>query len=275
MARAPAVADFAGGRYDHDVIHVSGAACVFVCVSTECLPDMPLANAMERLSELEFTAVELDVRAGGGHLDPAAVAADPEAAIAACSDLQRLRPVAVSFAAPETPEMYDHFTACCRLAKSLGVVTMVVESSELGTPFNGEIERLRKLVAIASGLGSVVGVITAAGRMTQDAETTASLCRNVPGLGVTLDPSHFIYGHKKPASWESILKYVCHVHLRDSKADAFQVRIGQGNVEYGKLVAQLERVGYKRALCAHMPPLEGVDQVAELRKMRLLLESLL
>ena len=33
--------------------------------------------------------------------------------------------------------------------------------------------------------------------------------------------------------------------------------------------------GYKRALCAHMPPLEGVDQVAELRKMRLLLESLL
>ena len=248
---------------------------MFVCVSTECLPDMPLANAMERLAELEFTAVELDVRAGGGHLDPAAVAADPDAAIAACSDLQRLRPVAVSFAAPETPEMYDHFAACCRLAKSLGVVTMVVESSELGTPFNGEIERLRKLVAIASGLGAVVGVITAAGRMTQDAETTASLCRNVPGLGVTLDPSHFICGHKKPASWESILKYVCHVHLRDSKADAFQVRIGQGNVEYGKLVAQLERVGYKRGLCAHMPPLEGVDQVAELRKMRLLLESLL
>ncbi len=248
---------------------------MFVCVSTESLPDMPLANAMERLAELEFTAVELDVRADGGHLDPAAVAADPEAAIAACSDLQRLRPVAVSFAAPETPEMYDHFSACCKLAKSLGVVTMVVESSELGTPFNGEIERLRKLVAIASGLGSVVGVKTSAGRMTQDAETTASLCRNVPGLGVTLDPSHFIYGHKKPASWESILKYVCHVHLRDTKPDTFQVRIGQGDVEYGKLVAQLERVGYKRALCAHLPPMEGVDQVAELRKMRLLLESLL
>ena len=53
------------------------------------------------------------------------------------------------------------------------------------------------------------------------------------------------------------------------------MRVGQGCVEYGKIVAQLERVGYKRALCAHMPPLENVDQVAELRKMRLLLESLL
>jgi sugar phosphate isomerase/epimerase len=248
---------------------------VFVCVSTECLPDMPLAAAMERLAELEFTAVEIDIREGGGHLEPAAVAADPEAAIAACSDLQRLRPVAVSFAAPESQRVYDHFEACCRLAKSLGVVTMVVESSELGTPFNGEIERLRKLVAIAASFGGIVAVKTAADRMTQDAETTASLCRNVPGLAVTLDPSHSIYGLKKPASWEPLLKYVAHVYLRDTKPDAFQVRIGQGNVEYGKLVAQLQRVGYTRALCAHMPPLEGVDQVAELRKMRLLLESLL
>ena len=152
---------------------------------------------------------------------------------------------------------------------------MVVESSELGTPFNGEIERLRAMVAIATSLDAVVGVKTAAGRMTQDAETTASLCRNVPGLRVTFDPSHFIYGHKKPASWERILEYVCHVHLRDTKPDAFQVRIGQGNVEYSKIFSQLERVGYKRAVSVHLPPLPNVDQVAELRKMRLLLESLL
>ncbi len=248
---------------------------MFVCVSTECLPHMPLKAAMERLAELEFTAVELDVHETGGHLLPAEVAADPEAAIAACSDLQRLRPVAVSFAASDSPVFFDHFDACCRLAKSLGVVTMVVEASEPGTPFNVEIERLQKLVTIAAKLGAVVAVKTTADRMTKDAETTASLCRNVPGLGVTLDPSHFIYGMKKATSWESILKYVMHVHLRDTKPDIFQVRIGQGGVEYGKIMAQLERLGYARAICAHMAPIEGVDQVAELRKMRLLLESLL
>ena len=237
---------------------------MIVSVSTECFPELPLANAMERLAELEYTAVEIDVHEHGGHLQPAQVAASPELAIRECSDLQRLRPVAVSFAAADCPTMYDQFESCCRLAKSLGVVTMVVESSELGTPFN-----------IAAGLDAIVGVKTEAGRMTQDAETTASLCRNVPGLWVTLDPSHFIFGHKKMASWESILKYVCHVHLRDTKQDTFQVRIGQGSVEYGKLFNQLERVGYKRALSVHLPPLPNVDQVAELRKMRLLLESLL
>jgi len=248
---------------------------VIVCVSTECFPDLPLAAAMERLAELEYSAVEIDVHESGGHLHPVEVAAQPDAAVKACSDLQRLRPVAVSFAAAETPATDGLFAAACKLAKSLGVVTMVVESSELGTPFNGEIERLRRMVAIAATLDAVVAVKTSAGRMTQDAETTASLCRNVPGLGVTLDPSHFIFGHKKAASWEPILKYVRHVHLRDTKPDVPQVRIGQGGVEYGRLVGQLERVGYDRALCAHMPPLPGVDQGAELRKMRLLLESLL
>lgn len=248
---------------------------MFVCVSTECFPDMPLDKAMERLAELEFTAVEIDVHEQGGHLQPSQVAADPDAAIAACSDLQRLRPVAVSFSASDSPAYYDLFSATCKLAKTLGVVTMVVDASELGTPFNGEIERLRKLVAIAHDLGEVVAVRTMAGRMTQDAETTASLCRNVPGLGVTLDPSQFIFGAKKAASWEPIIKYVAHVHLRDTKPEVEQVRIGQGNVEYGKIVNQLNRVGYTRALCAHMPPMDDVDQVGELRKMRLLLESLL
>jgi sugar phosphate isomerase/epimerase len=247
---------------------------VFVCVSTECFPDLPLDQAMERLAELEYTAVELDVHEGGSHLQPADVLADPEAAVAACSDLQRLRPVALSFAAPEDAMLYEKFDACCRLAKTLGIVTLVVESSELGTPFNGEIERLRKFVAIAASYGMLVGVKTAAERMTQDVETTASLCRNVPGLGVTFDPSYSIYGQKKPVSWDSILPNVCHVHLRDTKADAFQVRVGQGSVEYGRIVAQLSRVGYKRALGVHLPPLEGVDQVSELRKMRLLLETL-
>jgi len=248
---------------------------VFVCVSTECFPDRPLARAMEQLAELEFTAVEIDIHEQGGHLRPGEVVSNPESAIADCSDLQRLRPVAISFSAPETPDLYDRFTACCRLAKSLGVVTIVVDASELGTPFNGEIERLRRMVSIAAGLGVLVGVKTTAGRMTQDPETTSSLCRNVPGLGITLDPSHFIFGQKKIVSWEPILKYVFHVHLRDTKPDSFQVRVGQGGVEYGKLVNQLERVGYKRALCVHLAPLEGVDSIAELRKMRLLLESLL
>jgi sugar phosphate isomerase/epimerase len=53
------------------------------------------------------------------------------------------------------------------------------------------------------------------------------------------------------------------------------VRVGQGEIDYGKLLAQLDKVGYNRALTVHMSPLEDFDHRAEMRKMRLLLESLL
>ena len=82
---------------------------MFVSVSTECLPDLSLEKAMERLAELEFVAVELDVHEQGGHLKPGLVAADPEAAIEHCSDLQRLRPIAISFSSPDAPDFFDRW----------------------------------------------------------------------------------------------------------------------------------------------------------------------
>ncbi|MBT4159121.1 MAG: sugar phosphate isomerase/epimerase, partial [Planctomycetaceae bacterium] len=42
-------------------------------MSTECYPNLPLDQAMERLAELEFTAVEIDIHEGGTHLQPADV----------------------------------------------------------------------------------------------------------------------------------------------------------------------------------------------------------
>ena len=111
--------------------------------------------------------------------------------------------------------------------------------------------------------------------MTQDPDTTVVMCKNVKGLGVTLDPSHFIYGPHQGASYEQVMQYVYHVHLRDTSKQSLHVRVGQGEVEYGRLVAQLARFKYHRALSVNMPPLEGIDHYAEMRKMRLLLESLL
>jgi hypothetical protein len=65
------------------------------------------------------------------------------------------------------------------------------------------------------------------------------------------------------------------VRLRDTSKSQFQVRVGQGEVEYGRLVTQLNTFNYRRALCVDLAPLPDVDQNAEMRKMRLLLESLL
>ncbi len=144
-----------------------------------------------------------------------------------------------------------------------------------GKEHDAEVERLRQLVAIASVEGVLVGLHTEAGRMTEDPSTTVVLCDNVKGLGVTLDPSHYIYGPQGRANYEQVMKHTHHVRLRDTTKDQLQVRVGQGEVEYGKLVAQLGKYRYNHALCVDIHPTPDVDQLAELRKMRLLLESLL
>jgi sugar phosphate isomerase/epimerase len=251
---------------------------VFVAASSECFPSLPLNESLERLVDLEFTSVEIGIRESGSQLRPSQVHADLDAAILACRETHRLTPVAyvVDIDAPE-PLYYEQFSSCCKLAKATKVVSITVRCGELGTPFNAEVERLRELVRIGSLAGVRVSIKTEVGRISQDPVTAVVLCDNVKGLGITLDPSHFIIGPHGDAPYDPVMKYVCHVQLRDTTKTQLQVRIGQGQIEYGRLATQLAKVNYNRALCVNIVemPETGVDHLAEMRKMRLLLESLL
>jgi sugar phosphate isomerase/epimerase len=170
---------------------------------------------------------------------------------------------------------YEQFGAVCKLAKATKVVTITMPSCELGTPFNEEVERLRKLVALATQEGVRVSIKSQVGRLSEDPDTVVVLCDNCKGLGLTLDPSHYICGPHSNKNIEKLMKYVYHVHLRDTSKKQLQVRVGQGEVEYGRLITQLERVKYNRALSVNITEMPEVDHSSELRKLRLLLESLL
>src|SRR5690606_8670957 len=130
-----------------------------------------------------------------GWMKPSEVAADLERAIGVCGDIHRMHVAALSIEIEATgDEYYKQFAACCKLAKAIKVVTLVVPSSELGTPFNEEIERLKNMVALASLEAAVVAMKTTIGCMSQDPDTAAVICDNVKGLGLALDPSHYIAG---------------------------------------------------------------------------------
>jgi len=250
---------------------------VFVAATSRCFANLPLDAALLRLVDLEFSYVEIMIHETGGHLKPSGVLNDLEGAIHTCRQTHRLTPIAYSIdiETPDEEEYYRQFAACCKLAKATKVITLVIRSSELGTPFNAEVERLREMVAIASREEAVVGLLTETGRMTQDPDTTKVLCDNVKGLGVALDPSHFIYGPLQGGNYDQLFDYVLHVRLRDTTKDTLQVRVGQGLVEYGRLVTQLISFKYNRALCVDILPIPDVEQNPEIRKIRLLLESLL
>jgi sugar phosphate isomerase/epimerase len=252
-------------------------ASVFVCASTDCFPDLPKDEVLPTLVDLEFTAVELPIRNDArAWCTPELVAESLEKAVEAFRDTHRLT-IAALVVEPngDKATYYGQFAACCKLAKALKVVPLIVPAAELGTPFNEEIERLRELVKIASLEGCQVAMRTEIGCMSEDPDTAVVLCNNVKGLGLCLDPSHYIAGPRQGRDFSKVMPYVYHVRLRDSTKSKLHVRVGQGEVDYGKLLSQLEKVGYNRALSVHMPPLAGHDHRAEMRKIRLLLDSLL
>lgn len=247
-----------------------------VAASLACLPELPLEGSIDLLADLEFTMIEIDIHESGGHFKPSELIADPDTALQRIRFSHRLDISSYSIELASTGEQhYADFKEICRFAKASKVVTLTVPSAELGTPFNEEVEHLQKLVEIAETEGARVGVRSELGRLSEDPDTLMVLCNNVHGLGITLDPSVYIVGPAYNKSLDRIMKYVYHVHLRDSKRGQFQVSVGQGEVDYGKLINQLERENYDRAMSVHIAPMEGVDHRVELRKLRRLLESLL
>ena len=249
---------------------------MYVAASTTCFPDLSLDDAIEKLFDLEYTAVEIEIREGG-HLDPQLILNNFNEAVGVCQTTRRLdvSSYLVDLSA-EGEAYFEQFEACCKLAKATQVVTLVVPSAELGTPFNEEVEKFKRLVEIAAKQGVRVGMKSEHGRLSGDPDTVQVICNHIDGLGIGYDPSHYIYqSSHKESDLDKLVQYAIHIYLRDTSENELQVRVGQGVVDYGKLVNQLGKRNYAQALCVHITPQEGIDHMAEMRKIRLLLESLL
>ena len=249
---------------------------MIVSASTDCFQELPIPDIFEKLADLEYPAVEISLRDGHAQLSPEKILEDVERAAAMARDTHRLGITGYSAEIGARGEAhYEQFAAICQLAKATKVASITVPSGELGTPFNEEVEHLRRLVAIAHLESVVVSIRSQIGCLSEDPDTAVVLCDNVKGLGVTLDPSHYICEPNTNRNFDKLVKYTYNVHLRDTSRTQLQVRVGQGEVDYGKLINLLRRQGYERGLCVNIRRLPDVDHDAEMRKLRLLLESMI
>lgn len=249
---------------------------MFVAVSTRNFVDLSFEDACAQVSDLEFDRIELwfDDRGRADHLRVADVATDAEAFVTRYREATRLTPAAITLAHDVSP---DALGGISKIAKRLRIAQVSLPASDLGTPFNAEIERLRSLVSIAAQDGVRMAIRTQRGTLTEDPHTAIELCQAVPGLGITLDPSHYMRTASPERAMDLVMPYVYHILLRDSTADSLQVQVGLGELDYGRLISQLRRVNYTRALSIELLPdmLGDLQRPLELRKMRMLLESLL
>jgi sugar phosphate isomerase/epimerase len=255
-------------------------ADVFVACSTLCFGRHPLDQALRIIGELGFSKVDVALREEGPHLRPSQVAADVAAAAHRIRSGPSLAPAAfdVDIQAGTEADFHQHLRAVCRLARLTTVPLLTLPAAATGTGVHAEVARLTGLVHLAESEGVVLCVATRIGTLTEHPETAVELCQRVPGLGLTLDPSHYIAGPNQGKNYDPVFPHVRHVHLRDTGrvAGQFQVRVGQGEVEYGRIVAQLARYNYDRLLTVaiHDIPDAPFAMEPEVRKLKYLLESL-
>lgn len=247
---------------------------MFVCASSRSLHDFSLPEACQRLEDLGFNSIELWFDSRGPQVDPVGVATDPDGFVAGFREQTRLVPVAFRLTEHVSDEV---FTGICKTAKAMRVSQITVPASPKGTPFNEEIDRLGKMVASARKEGVRVSIKSEFETLTEDPHTSVELCQAIKSLGVSFDPSYYMKGTNGEQILELISPYAFHVYLRDSSPNEIQVPVGLGEVDYGRILAQLEKNNYDRALCADLLPDQSSIEARslELRKLLMLLESLL
>jgi sugar phosphate isomerase/epimerase len=232
------------------------------------------------IGELEFSKVDVAIHEQGAHLRPSEVATDIGLAAQRIRIGPSLSPAAfsVEIGTTEPHEYVRQLRAICRLARLSAVSTLTIPAATVGCGLDAEIKRLRALVRLVEAEGLVLTVVTRTGTLTETPAGAVELCQRVPGLGLTLDPSHYINGPHQGGSYDEVFPYVRHVHLRDTgrAPGKFQVRVGQGEIEYGRIISHLERQRYDRLLSVAIHDIADAPfaMETEVRKLKFLLESL-
>jgi sugar phosphate isomerase/epimerase len=254
---------------------------VYVACSTLCFARYPLERALRTIGELEFSKLDVALHEHGPHLRPSEVLADIGLAAQKIRIGPSLTPAAfsVEIEAPDPEEYRSQLRALCRLARMSTVSLITIPAASSGSGMDDEAKRLQTLVQTAECEGIVLCLATRTGTLTEHPAAAVELCERVPGLGITLDPSHYITGPHQGGSYDELYPYVRHVQLRDTGRGPgqFQVRVGQGEIEYGRIVAQLQRFGYDRLLTVAINDIADAPFAmdAEVRKLKYLLESLI
>jgi sugar phosphate isomerase/epimerase len=252
---------------------------MYVACSTLCFAAEPLDEALRHIREMNFAKADITVSEAGPHLKPSDLAAD-NGKIG-----QRLKasnvPIAAfhaEFKEPDGEATRHQLRGVCRLARQLAVPLVSTCAAPVGSDVDKEASRLKEWVRIADAEGVMLTVETNSHTLTADPAVAAELCKRVPGLGLTLDPSHYVASPAGPKDYDSLFQFVKHVRLRDTgaKPECFQMRVGQGELEYGRIISQLDRFDYDRALSVDVRKFPNQDYPVEpeVRKLKYLLESL-
>ena len=229
-------------------------------VTSWSFPACTLAESWGLAEVLGFSHLDIGLLHGPA-LDRKAVLAHPEAAaeqIAAAGiqvanlywlfgDHPRDRPLSDPACLNQN---LDDFAIACEFARLLSIPTIFVLPG-VSAPRVAVSEALehssvamRSLLPLAQNIDAELTVEPHIGGILADPATTLSYLEGIPGLGLTLDYSHFAAAGFTQSAIDSLLPFARHMHLRQARPGALQAKWGEGTLDFSAIFESLRTLNY-------------------------------
>ncbi len=91
----------------------------------------------------------------------------------------------------------------------------------------------------------IFGVEAHIGSIAPNPKDAQRLVRDVPGLTLTLDYTHFTRRGMPDSAVESLVRYASHFHARGARRGRLQASFKQNVIDYGRVLKQMKRTGYR------------------------------
>jgi sugar phosphate isomerase/epimerase len=233
--------------------------------STLIFTKLPLLAAIDQVAALGFKHVDMAVFEGWANLSPSAVVgreAEVGAQIQETCAQAGISPVAfnVNLGESSVEVQEERLHSVGMVAQRLGVKVLAMKTSKPAVrSVEDEIKRLGRLAHVGVAQGIQITVESHVDTYSEDPNRVLEFMRAVPDLKFTLDLTHFLVGPFREQGYGELLPYIRHAHLRDTgpTRGALQVPLGQGIVDFEKLILDLNRSGLVNAVSV-----EIVDVIA-------------
>ncbi len=244
--------------------------CSSLCQSKE-----PLDKALETIAGIGFKYVDLSALSWAPHLSVDALVKDFDAeservaAALARHGLTACNLTYDPFGDGGFDDYVKRFEALARFAgqRKIRLINLMAPAAKSDRDL--AVARLRQLAAIARRHGVLLSVETHVNQLTERPADAKWLCAQVPGLGLTLDPSHYYAGPNQGRPFDDLYPLVLGTGLRAGGMSWAEIHQpwGEGVIDFAEVVSKLERAGYGGCYVAeYIQGFNEVDAVEQARR---------
>ncbi len=246
-----------------------------VSCSSLCQAKQPLETMCRSVAGMGYRWVDLSCLSWAPHVNVPVLAADFEKEASHVETVLKahgLRASNLTYDPIESlpwDEYRTRYMAVIRLAARLKARLVNLMAPGAKCDRNDAVAKLRVLQGIAAQHKVILTVETHCNQITERPADALWLCRQVPGLGLTLDPSHYYAGPHQGGGFEELYPLVQGTGFRAGGMtwQTIQSPWGTGPIDFVAIVRRLEACGYKGFyVVEYIEGFNAIDALVESRK---------